>query len=228
MTATDQQIRDGLARLTSALAPPPDTTGRVARRISARRHRRRAGLAGCGLAAITVVGAAAVMTGGDDTGTVAVDPASPDGSLLLTRPDGSTFSFADVAVECGEEEPGRIAVLAQSPRHGDDSRLLSPLFYMAVDLRSVELGRTYDLPLPERVSDSDPFVSDSDPFIVFVADAGTSDEGNEVSSSQPGAAGTVRVVRASCDPLPTLHVELDATLGSEVGQGTLHVSGTLD
>lgn len=52
-------------------------------------------------------------------------------------------------------------------------------------------------------------------------------DGNEVSSSQPGAAATVPVLEASCEPVPTLRVELDTTLGSDVGQGPVDVAGTL-
>ncbi len=49
---------------------------------------------------------------------------------------------------------------------------------------------------------------------------------NEVSSAEEGAAGSVVVARASCDPVPVLELEVDATLGSEVAQGTLHLSGS--
>ena len=49
---------------------------------------------------------------------------------------------------------------------------------------------------------------------------------NEVSSAEEGAAGSVVVARASCDPVPVLELEVDATLGSEVEQGTLHLSGS--
>jgi len=44
-------------------------------------------------------------------------------------------------------------------------------------------------------------------------------DGNEVSSSQPGAAGTVPVLEVSCEPVPTLRVEFDPTLGSDVDRG---------
>lgn len=224
MTNTDEQIRDGLARLTSALTPPPDATERVALRIAQRRRTRRAGIAACGLAVIAATGVAVVVMVGDSevTGTVAVDPAGPGGSLVLTRPDGSTYSFGEITVECVNDEgmpaPGDTGedILASSAFRMGDSGLLEPFFYMKVDRRELEVGRTYDAALPENA------------FVVFAADAGTSDGANEVSSNEPGTAGTVRVLQASCEPVPTLQVELDATLGSEVDQEPMHVAGTLN
>ena len=69
--------------------------------------------------------------------------------------------------------------------------------------------------------------SDDSPMILFNADTQRGEGGNEVSSEQNGTAGTVRVVRASCDPEPVLELQVDATLGSEVEQGTLDLPGGL-
>jgi hypothetical protein len=35
------------------------------------------------------------------------------------------------------------------------------------------------------------------------------------------------VISATCDPTPVLELEVDATLGSEVQQGTLDLAGSL-
>ncbi len=220
MPGTDDQIREGFERVTSALTPPPDATERVAQRITQRRRMRRTGVVACGaVAVVAAVGTAALLAGGDGTGTVADDPA-PGGSVVLTRPDGSTYPFDDVTVECGPGTTGRTTVLASTPRRLDGLRVLAPFLYVEANMRNLELGRTYELPLKGD--------SDEVPLVVFVADAAVNDQdGNEVSSSEPGAAGTVRVLEASCEPVPTLRVELDTTLGSEVDQGTLDVAGTL-
>lgn len=227
MTGTDEQIQDGFARLTSALAPPADAPERVARRITQRRRLRRAGVAVCGVVVIAAAGTAVVIggDGGDGPGTVAADPAGPDGSLVLTRPDGSTYPFGGITVQCGPgptgQNTGTPTIVAQSARRMDGSRLLRPWFYFEGKVGDLELGRTYELPMQGG--------SDEVPLVVFVADvAGDGQDGNEVSSSEPGAAGTVRVLRASCEPAPSLEVEIDATLGSEVEQEPFHVAGTLD
>jgi hypothetical protein len=69
--------------------------------------------------------------------------------------------------------------------------------------------------------------SDDRPLGLLVAEARDRDGGraNEVGSAEPGTAGTVRVLRASCDPTPVLELEVDTTLGSLVHQGTLNLDG---
>ena len=64
-------------------------------------------------------------------------------------------------------------------------------------------------------------------MILFMADSEGTGRANEVSSSEAGAAGTVRVLEASCDPVPVLRLEVDMTLGSEVEQNTLDLAGSL-
>jgi hypothetical protein len=155
----------------------------------------------------------------EDPDGVAVDPAGSSGSVLLTRPDGSTHRFDEISVDCGSGSTGRRTVSAQSPRRLGGDRLLQPWFYLEANLGELEVGRTYELPLS---GDSDRL-----PLIAFVADtAAEGGRSNEVSSAQPGAGGTMRVLEASCGRTPTLRFQLDATLGSEVSRGPLDVAGS--
>jgi len=58
---------------------------------------------------------------------------------------------------------------------------------------------------------------------LFVADSA---DDNEAASSA-GGSGTVRVLRAACEPTPVLELEVDGTLDSEVEKDPLKVSGSL-
>ena len=64
--------------------------------------------------------------------------------------------------------------------------------------------------------------------VLFAAEAG--DGGgkrpNEVSSAGGDAAGTMKVLEASCDPTPVLRLEVDTTLSSEVNQGSEKLVGS--
>lgn len=65
--------------------------------------------------------------------------------------------------------------------------------------------------------------SSSYPITLFVADP---EDQDEVATSTD-SSGTVRVLRASCDPTPVPALEVDATLGSEVGKQSLGLAGSL-
>jgi hypothetical protein len=52
-------------------------------------------------------------------------------------------------------------------------------------------------------------------------------EGQSEVASSTDSSGTVRVLHASCDPTPVLELEVDATLGSEVGKESLDLAGSL-
>ncbi|HYF74793.1 MAG TPA: hypothetical protein VD864_18340, partial [Nocardioides sp.] len=99
---TEEQIKDGYARLDGALAPPTDVAERVQRRVGARRRRRRTTtVAGTLVAVVAVGGGVVAATSGDDGpgDTIAVDqPPQPPSTLVLTRPDGSTYAFPDVTI----------------------------------------------------------------------------------------------------------------------------------
>ncbi|MGZ5400506.1 MAG: hypothetical protein ACXWDM_10880 [Nocardioides sp.] len=240
---TEQQIRDGYEQLDSALAPPPDAQDRVATRVRARRRHRRATLAGvAALGVVAAGGAAVLMSGGDEPTDHIVATEPPAGSTLtLTRPDGSTYTFPDVTVSCeprmeqgtdpGLTSPGRIwlsspmvmegeAVTRGEAEEGAEPELQQPFIYFEGILAKLQGDRTFTLPV------DGPGDTDSYPLILFVADTEGSETGNEVSSAA-GGSGTVRVLRAECEPTPVLELEVDGTLGSEEGLDSLDVAGTV-
>ncbi|WP_374454297.1 hypothetical protein [Nocardioides sp.] len=205
---TEEQIRDGYERLDSALHAPQDAFDRVEKRMRARRRHRRVGV-GVGTAVVVaaVGGYVAVSSGGSGDGregVVAVDTPPPY-SLVMTRPDGSSYAFEDVTVTCD----GGSRLVLTSPLRLDGERLLQPFVLVEADVAALDRPRTFTLPI-ESADGS----SDSLPLTVFVGDTEGAPDGNEVVSSA-GSTGTVRVTQASCDPTPVLHLEVDATLASE-------------
>lgn len=221
---TEQQINDGYARLDAALAPPVDTVQRVERRAAVRRRRRRTALVGGTALGVLAVGGTvfAALSGDDGAGqSVAVDP--PAHELVLTRPDGSTYAFHDIEVTCKppvEDEAaggGPQRIWAVSPRMLEGDRVTEPFVYFEGIVPKIEGDRTFTFP-SEWTTRSDRF-----PMVLFVADT----DGNEAASSAGGESGTVRVLEASCDPVPVLRLEVDMTLGSEVQRQPLEVSGRL-
>jgi hypothetical protein len=237
----DHDLQLAYDRLGSALEPPRDAEARIGRRIVVRRRRRRVALAG--VAALAVVGGtgAAVALGGaggpGDT-PVATDPGTttPASTLVLTRPDGSTYAFDDVTVSCDPPtttagDPmgqGRGRIWLTSPievtgsEDAGDLAVQRPFVYVEVRVAAFDEPRTLTLPV------DGPGDSESYPATVFVADPAAGSGGaaaNEVSSAV-GGDGTVRVLRASCDPIPVLELEVDASLGSEVDGPELRLTGT--
>jgi len=237
---TEQQIRDGYARLGAALAPPVDVARRVERRVAVRRQRRRTGIVAGTLVAVVVGGAVAAATSGDGGpgDTVAVDrPSGPVSTLVLTRPDGSTYAFPDVTVSCeppvtvdgqqaGDRAPGRIwaysPIEPTGPVENDDSTIEHPFVYIEGRVAQLQDEPTFALPLDPPARSSDDL-----PILLFMADTVGAEDGNEVSSDAGGEAGTVRVLQAACDPVPVLRLEVDATLGSEEGKQSLDLAGAL-
>lgn len=228
---TDQQIEDAYRRLGTALAPPPDVAGRVERQVVTRRRRRRGLVTGvAGLVLVGTAGGAVLLGSGDDPDgdTIATDQPGPEGSFVVTRTDGSTFTVDDLTVSCERTPDGEPAeaghIYLSSPWALDASgdRLTEPFLYFDGVVDKIE-DETFTLPF-ENPSGS----SDGRAFVLFAADselAPGEDEANEVSSAEGGAAGTVRVVRAACGPTPVLDLEVDATLGSENEQGAYTVVG---
>lgn len=218
---SEEQIKDGYDRLDSAVHPPQDAFDRVERRMGVRRRRRRAGLAAGTAVAVAAFGGIAVASlGGSDDGregVVAVDPpASPPYSLVMTRPDGSTFTFEDLTVSCdppdiageiGAAEGSRVYL--SSPVQIEGEMVRQPFVLIEGIVAKLQEPRTFTLPV-----DGADGSSESMPLTVFIADNEGAPDGNEVTSSS-GSTGTVRVIRAACDPTPVLQLEVDATLGSE-------------
>ncbi|WP_296606419.1 hypothetical protein [Nocardioides sp.] len=238
---TEQQIKDGYARLGEALAPPTDVAERVHRRVGVRRRRRRAGVVAGTLAAVVAAGGGVVAaTSGDDGpgDTVAVDqPHGPVSTLAMTRPDGSTYGFSDVTVSCdpprtvdgqraGDPAPGRIWAYSPIEPNGsvesDDTTITHPFVYVEGRVTQLQDAPTFTFPLEPSQA------SDQLPILLFVADTEGAEDGNEVSTDAGRPAGTVRVLEASCDPVPVLRLEVDATLGSEEGKQSLDLAGALD
>lgn len=222
---TEQQIRDGYEQLDSALTPPMDAQDRVSHRVRQRRQRRRAGVAGLAtLGVVVATGTAVALSGGDDPtdDVVATDPPAP--TLVLTRPDGSTHAFGDLTVSCtspfGDEGRADERIYLTSPRDLRGERLLTPFVYFEGRLDKLQGDRTFALPV------DGPGGSDTYPLTLFVADTEGSPDGNEVSSSS-GGSGTVRVLRAECEPTPVLELEVDGTLGSEEGKQSLDLAGSV-
>ncbi len=218
---TEEQIKHGYDRLDSSLHAPRDAFDRVEKHMRVRRRRRRIGLAAGTAVAVTAVwGYATVALGGSDDGregVVAVDADPPPYSLVMTRPDGSTFAFEDLTISCRPP-----AVFSEGPDTVDPSRvylsstilvagkerLTQPFVMIEADV--TEQREPRDLSLPIEQTDG----AESIPLTLFIADPEGAPDGNEVVSSS-GSTGTVRVTRASCDPTPVLELEVDATLASE-------------
>jgi hypothetical protein len=237
-TEKDDMVGAAYERLESALAPPLDGAERVAQRIAVRRRRRRVARVGVVVVVVAgVAGGVAIARSGDGpAGTVAVDqPPGPHSTLILTRPDGSTYAFPNVTVSCeppvpdGAQGPadGRIWMYSPIVTDGDlatddDAKVLEPFVYFEGVVAKLQGDETFTLPV------DGPDDSASYPLTLFMADNMGDARSNEVSSAVSGSAGTVRVLRASCDPSPVLELEVvDATLGSEVGQQSLDIAGAL-
>jgi hypothetical protein len=223
----DRELTEAYARLGAALAPPPEVASRVERVVVGRRRRRRATAIGAALMVTAgVAGGVVVLRSGDDgQSVVATDPGGPRGSFTLTRADGSTIELDDLTLSC-EKGPGGGAgqaghIYLFSPFELDPSResLKEPYVYFDAVVAEVD-GRDFTLPF-----DSESGSSDDRAMVLFAADAGGKNA-NEVSSAEPGASGTVRVLRASCEPTPVLELEGDGTLGSEVQQRPWTVVGS--
>lgn len=210
---TEEQIKDGYERLDSAVHAPADALDRVERRIAVRRRRRRVGTAAGAAVVVAAVGGYVVvsMGGSDDgrDGLVAVEP--PPTSLVMTRPDGSTYEFQDLTISCDPPDAAGAGdgsrVYLSSPILIDGERLRQP--FVLIEAAVDEESRSFTLPLDDRGSGTE-----VQPVMVFIADTEGAPDGNEVASSSP-STGTVRVVRASCDPTPVLELDVDVTLGSE-------------
>lgn len=242
---TEQQIKDGYDRLDAALAPPMDALARVDRRVTARRRVRRTTVAGASaLGVLAATGFVVGVFGGEDGDAgpqVANDVPGPVSTLVMTRPDGSTVAFPDVTVTCekprtdagdpGGAEPGWIWMYSPMDFTGsekdEDVVLHKPFIYFEGEVDKLQGGQTF------QIRTNGPGDAPTYPMVLFMADPRAGQRANEVSSNAFGTngtngAGTVRVVRATCEPNPVLELEVDATLASEIrGGDALAVEGAL-
>lgn len=231
---TEEQIKDGYDRLDGTLAPPLDSEQRVERRITARRRQRRTAVAGgCAFGVLAAAGILGATWGGDDrSGSgVAADPSrGPAPTLTLTRPDGSTHVFDEVRISCvplrdgaaprnrAEELDQSLRIRATSPRLLADGQPVEPTFSFLGVLEKIEGDRTFTFPQGEVNVRSLAEL----PVLLSLGDSG-----DDLRGAPGDATGTVRVVSASCDPVPELHLEIALTLDGERGRPPVDLVGTL-
>jgi hypothetical protein len=230
MTTTDHddEIRAAYERLTNSLDAPRSVPWDVERRVRHRRVRR----VGAAIAFVLVAGAAgavATLGGGDRPSEVAVDepPTGPTSTLTFERPDGTSYTFEDLSVTCDPTEARAVGaaprVWALSPIELDGDTPAMPFVWIEARLDMLTDGQVLTLPLDDRNADRALTL-----FFVDTEGTGPADDPfNELSSGQPDASGTVQVLRATCDPTPTLELKVDAVLGSEVEQSALPLRGEL-
>jgi hypothetical protein len=213
---TDQQIEDAYLRLGTSMTPPPDVAERVERRVVVRRRRRRTALAG--MTCLLVAGSAVLLGGGSDpdAGTIATDqPSGPEGSFVVTRPDGSSYTVDDLTLSCDTTATGEPAQSGRIYLYSPSAPVLQ--FEAAVARAD---GHDFTLPFDTRSGSSA-----TRALTLFTMDPETAsgaDRPDELSSAEPGAAGTVRVLRAACAPEPALELQVDATLGNELQGGAAY------
>jgi hypothetical protein len=221
---SDTDLREAYERLGSSLEVRADLLAPVQDRMRDRRRRRMTLMTLTAAASLVGAGAIASVAGRNGDATSAVEPPSSGGytsTLQVTREDGSTYLFRDVTVSCQTDpNSGHQTITATSNPPSADGPLTKPFFYFQAVLSRVQGGRVFRLPIDGG--------SDVRPMTLFAAtDSTTGKEHNEVSSAETPASGTVAVSQASCDPTPTLGLDVDATLGSEVGLGPERITGRL-
>ena len=198
---------------------PPDGLLTSVRRGIRRRRAVRGGLATAAVVALTGGVAVQALGGSDGSGDrVAADPGgTATSTLTFTRTDGSTYTFGagDLEVTCpvpGPESDGRQhLVLSRKDR-------VQPVLYVDLLVDKVAHDKVFDLPYDVGGG------TDKLPMIFFFTST-EGDDANELASNMPGSSGTVTVHEASCGPAPSLWIEIDGVLGSEVEQPALAIEG---
>lgn len=230
----EPEILDAYRDLSAPQSPPTDLLDRVHVRVGRRRTVRRAAT---GIAAAAVVGGAGfLLLGGSeakDAGDlVATDPGVTS-TLTFTHLDGGVYTFAaaDLGIFCTTSESGATSLFLvradvvddlKAGREPSEEVLASgPMLYVEVRVDKVTPGQEFRLPYDSRSGDS----SDR-AMTVFVASEEGGERANEVSSAETGASGSVTVNEASCGASPTLSIDVDGTLGSEVQQQAMAIEGS--
>jgi hypothetical protein len=229
----EQDILEAYRDLSTPPSPPTDVLDRVHSRIGRRRTARR-GVAG--IAAVAAIGGAGVVIlGGSDrtseSDLVATDPGATS-TITFTHVAGGTYTFAaaDLGILCTTRDSGGETLILTRADLVDDLRAerepsqgvlaAAPLLYVELLVDQVEPGQEFQLPYESTSGDSGDRL-----MTFFVASEEGGPRANEVSSAEPGAAGVVTVHEATCGPTPSLWIEIDATLGSEVEQPPLAIKG---
>jgi hypothetical protein len=229
----DQDILEAYRGLSTPESPPADLLDRVHGRIGRRRTVRRVV---AGLAAVAVSGGtSAVLLGGSDGTTandlVATDPEASS-TLTFTHVDGGTHTFAaaDLGLFCSAPDSGPerlfltradlVDDLRAGREPGEEVLAAAPLLYVELLVGQITPGQEFRLPYESSSGDTDDRL-----MTLFVASEEGGPRANEVSSAEPGAAGVVTVREATCGPTPTLSIEIDGKLGSEVEQQALAIEG---
>lgn len=226
----DPEIAGAYDRMGRSLDAPVDVLARVEDRMRSRRRQRVVLAGGASALALVVAGttAALALGGGDDPSTLhvtdepsgPVTPAGPVSTLAFTHADGTTYTFRDIEVSCKKDpESDRRLVTASSPRKVRGDTLLEPFLMFQASLDEVADGRTFTMPVDDAATSKLPMI------LFFATDEG-GPRANELSSAEP-STGTVQVLHASCGPTPSLDLEVDAALGSEVEQKSMRLTGEL-
>jgi hypothetical protein len=167
-----------------------------------------------GVLAAAALSAAVAGCGGSSDGS-AQDAVT---SLTLTRADGSTFTVPDLVVSCGKSPgnpDGELLIKANTPDMSEDPAESRLIFYAPV--AALAEGTTIDLAKQD--------FEDATDVVFFVLDRRTD---NEVNSDTEDSTGRITVRSAGCEPDPHLDMTIDATLGSEYGDGDkVSVQGTI-
>ena len=167
-------------------------------------------------------------------------PSGPTSTLVLTREDGSTVPFPDVTISCTppvteagdpiSSGEGRIWMYSPIAFRGSedtgDVEVEEPFVYFEGVVRKLQGDRTFTFP---EQNEQHNLATEDMPMILFAADPDSAGPhgANEVSSQESKTTGTVRVVKASCDPTPVLELVVDSSLGSEVDGPNLSLAGTV-
>jgi hypothetical protein len=229
----DPDLVDLYEQLDVEITTVPPLEEVAAGMVRRRRGRRATAVA---LSSVAVAAAAFVVggTGDGERDTKGVVAGPPESALTVTEPDGSTFTFTEFTISCERDDSGRDVILVYSgPGEVRGDFLPSPIFTLEMPVEHGEgPSRTYEIP-PERVPAPEkelppgfpPEAADEAPFSLFVAAAGNSDGNNEASTGEDGAAGTFEVGGATCGEEPSIDFTVDGSLGSEVDQPPLQITG---
>ena len=224
----DPEIVSAYDRLGRSLEAPVDVLARVEHRMRARR-RRRVAVAGRRRAGPGGRAYGGRLRGGRSVyrpskSPVADQPAGPVSTLAFTRADGSTYTFRDieVALQAGPRLPAPAGGPARKrPEEGSGQHpARAALHVPGLPLDEVADGRTFTLPVDDSATEQ----ATDDPVLRHRRGRPA---GPTSSPARSRRSGTVEVTGASCGPTPSLGLRIDATLGSEVEQGSMAIAGEL-